>query len=268
MSRAQIEPFIAMSAAERKAKLTLMLIRRFPAERDYLTHPLPAQQPQEGTEAQGIHVFVDASNIMIGFHDELKRARKIPITSHVRRVPFSFHSLALIMERGRQTAKRVLVGSTPLIPAFEEAKQMGYETSILDKVQKAKELTPRQRKYGKGSGTSGQSSGSETNAAYGPEKWTEQAVDEILHLKILESLVDSKEPATIVLATGDAAVAEYSQGFMKMVERALGKGWKVELVSWSKNMSFLYRKKEFRQKWGGMFKVIDLDDFSEELLAL
>jgi hypothetical protein len=93
-------------------------------------------------------------------------------------------------------------------------------------------------------------------------------VDEILHLKILESLVDTDEPATIVLATGDAAEAEFSGGFMKMVERALQRGWNVELVSFSQVTSFAYRRKEFRAKWGKQFRFIALEEFNEELLDM
>ncbi|KAL9121238.1 MAG: hypothetical protein Q9187_002203 [Circinaria calcarea] len=169
-----------------------------------------------------------------------------------------------LMKRGRPVAKRVLVGSDNF-PAIQEAKLLGYETNILDRVHKAKELTPRQKKYRNGNGTSGASSGSETNATHAPEKWVEQAVDEILHLKILESVVDAHEPSIIVLATGDAAEAEYSGGFLKMVERALQKGWKVELVSFRRNISSAYKRNEFRSKWGPSFKIIELDDFVEEL---
>ncbi|KAI9723624.1 MAG: hypothetical protein M1812_000924 [Candelaria pacifica] len=268
--RSHIEPLIATSGPNKKAKLTQSLIRRFESEKKSLMNPFPLHNPTTAIDsnASGLHVFVDASNIMIGFHDTLKRARGIPVSRYIRRVPFSFHCLALIMERGRQTAKRVLVGSSPHVPAFDEAKQLGYETSILDRVHKAKELTPRQKKYRNGYGTSGQSSGSETTVAFAPEKWVEQAVDEILHLKILESLVDAAEPSTIILATGDAAEAEYSEGFLRMVERALEKGWSIELISFAQSISFAYRKKEFRQKWGKRFQIIELDEFCEELLAL
>lgn len=96
----------------------------------------------------------------------------------------------------------------------------------------------------------------------------EQGVDELLHMKMLESLVDTQEPATIVLASGDAAEAEYSGGFFKNVERALMKGWKVELVSWSAGLSREYRSPAFLKKWHDKFTIIELDDFSEELLAL
>ena len=203
---------------------------------------------------------------MIGLHDSLKIARGMSLSSRIRRQPISFHNLSIVLERGRPTAKRVLVGSDNF-PAIQEAKLLGYETNILDRVHKAKELTPRQRRYHNANGAT--SSGSETTAAmYAPEKWVEQAVDEILHLKILESVVDAEQPSTIVLATGDAAEAEYSQGFLKMVERALGKGWKVEVCSFKKNISGAYRKKEFRTRWGSMFKIIEMDDFVEELVGV
>ena len=96
----------------------------------------------------------------------------------------------------------------------------------------------------------------------------EQGVDEILHLKILESIVDTDIPGTIVLATGDAAQAEYSEGFMAMAERALKKGWTVELVSWSKNISAMYTRKPWRDAWGERFKIVTLDDYAEELLDM
>ncbi|KAK5001431.1 hypothetical protein LTR39_006966, partial [Cryomyces antarcticus] len=108
--------------------------------------------------------------------------------------------------------------------------------------------------------------GQATTPVYTEEKWVEQGVDEILHLKILESIVDTETPSTVVLATGDAAEAEYSQGFMRMVERALTKGWKVELVSWSKNISGAYKRQDFLRQWGDRFRIIELDDYAEELL--
>ena len=204
---------------------------------------------------------------MIGFQDAFKLSRGFSVFMRIRPLPFSFLNLSLILERGRPTAKRVLAGSDNF-SAIQEAQLIGYEANILDRVHKAKELTPRQRKFRNGYGISGQSSGSETNATHAPEKWVEQAVDEILHLKILESVVDAEEPSTIVLATGDAAEAEYSGGFLRMVERALEKGWKVELVSFSRNTSGAYRKKEFRMRWGQFFKVIELDDFVDVLLGV
>jgi hypothetical protein len=199
---------------------------------------------------------------MVGFHDSVKVSRNIPVTTRIRRLHMSFANFSLIMERGRPAAKRVLVGSDRL-PSITEAEQHGYEANILDRVHKMKHTTPRPSKFRKAHGFANHpTSGPETA---GGERWVEQGVDEILHLKILESIVDTDEPSTIVLATGDAAVAEYSGGFMRMVERALQRGWMVELVSFSQVTSYAYRKKEFRTKWGYQFRIIELDPYVEEL---
>ncbi|KAL8695244.1 MAG: hypothetical protein Q9218_000282 [Villophora microphyllina] len=258
------------AAAKKKEKLMKKLEERFIEDRDFFTgiNMIPSMLMDNTGTKEGIHVFVDASNIMIGFHDTLKLSRGLTLQSRFRRQPFSFHNLSLILERGRPVSKRVLVGSDNY-PSIQEARLIGYETNILDRVHKAKELTPRQKRFssGAGNGTTSGGSGSETTAIYAKEKWVEQAVDEILHLKILESIVDAKSPSTMVLATGDAAEAEYSQGFLRMAERALEKGWKVELVCFSKNMSGMYKRRGFREKWGRKFKVVELDDFVEELLG-
>ncbi|KAL8931682.1 MAG: hypothetical protein Q9211_006796 [Gyalolechia sp. 1 TL-2023] len=262
-----------VAAAAKKEGLMRKLKERFIDDRPFLdSMSIRTLTTADNTGMkEGIHVFVDASNIMIGFNDSLKLSRGLPLYSRLHRQPLSFDRLSLILERGRPTSKRVLVGSDN-IDAIEEAKGIGYEINILNRVLKAKELTPRQKKYSSrtnGSttsatvnGTSG-GSGSETTAA--KEKWVEQAVDEILHLKILESVIDAKEPSTVVLATGDAAEAEYSQGFLRMAERALEKGWKVELVSFKKNMSGMYKRKEFQTRWKGRFHIVELDDYLEEL---
>jgi len=284
--RTVIQPKTIRSGEDRNWAFLLKLISNFYEDRGCLIKP--ANLSNHSNDPKGIHVFVDASNIFIGFLDQLKRARNIPQYVRVPQVNMSFDALALLMERRRPVAKRVLAGSTPNVPPFDVAREIGYECSILDRVWKAKELTDRQRYFqeqdakhrnrsrnrdgdGNSNGyASGGSSESTGNAVptHAPEKFVEQGVDEILHLKILESVVDVEEPTTIVLATGDAAIAEYSQGFMVMVERALKKGWCVELVSWSKNISQMYKRQGFRGKWGDKFKIIELDDYAEELLDM
>ncbi|KAL1962967.1 hypothetical protein VTN77DRAFT_8813 [Rasamsonia byssochlamydoides] len=246
------------SSAERKAGLMIKLLKQFPE----FAVQISSSQKHSGPSSK-IHVFVDSSNIMIGFHDCYKISHNIPVTTRIRRLPLSFHNFSLILERGRPAAKRVLVGSDRFA-AINEAERIGYETNILDRVHKAKQWTPRQLKF-RNALSHGVNSGSEMGSSP-EERWVEQGVDEILHLKMLESLVDAEKPATMVLATGDAAEAEYSGGFLKMVERALHKGWTVELVSFASNTSFAYKRKEFRAKWGSRFKMINLEDYVEELL--
>jgi hypothetical protein len=218
-----------------------------------------------------------------------------------QRIPhqnISFDALVLLLERKRPVAKRVLAGSYPLLPAMELAKQIGYETLILEKVYKARELNERQRRMlamqSRNTfaplGTQGSSPPQINRFApttpntftpmnpfesstqipvqpmSGPEKWVEQGVDEILHLKILESIVDSEEPSTMVVATGDAAKAEYSEGFMVMIRRALKKGWMVELVAFSKSISGEYWKRSFQEEWEGRFTILTLDQWAQYLL--
>lgn len=246
--RIRVHPIAYKSAADRRVGLLTKLLKKFPEYAEVVAQVGRSPCTKSNEQAsRPIHVFVDMSNIMVGFHDSVKLARNIPVKTRIRRLPLSFQNFSLILERGRPAAKRVLVGSDRFA-AIDESQKLGYEANILDRVHKVKHVT-RQLKYRKNPRVSSREggSGSETNDAP-EERWVEQGVDEILHLKILESLVDTDEPATIVLATGDAAKAEYSEGFMKMVERALQRGWNVELVSFSQVTSFAYRRKEFRTK--------------------
>ncbi|KAF3490556.1 uncharacterized protein GIQ15_00073 [Arthroderma uncinatum] len=281
-STIHVEALLTGSMLERQHVLVSLLTEKHAKSRNYLHHGNLREYlcyPLK-TAAAGIHVFVDMSNIMIGFHDCIKKSRDIPVTTRVRRLPLSFQNFSLVLERARPVSKRVLVGSDRF-PAIDEAEELGYEANILERVHKARPSSPRKKTKlfsGGGRGNNGgsgvgnalhdQSSSSETNARQPAERWVEQAVDEILHLKILESIVDTDTPSTIVLATGDAAQAEYSDGFLKMVERALGKGWSVELVSFSSITSRAYTRKSFRDKWGSRFRIFELDVYAEYLLDL
>ncbi|GBF66091.1 hypothetical protein TMEN_8809 [Trichophyton mentagrophytes] len=272
-----IEPLLTGSTIQRQQALVSLLQEKHAKVRNNLNHEILREclcRPLK-TALAGIHVFVDMSNIMVGFHDCIKKSREIPLTTRVRRLPLSFQNFALVLERARPVSKRVLVGSDRY-PAIDEAETLGYEANILERVHKAKPSSPRKKKLSGGGGGDkasrralyDQSSSSETNTQASSERWVEQAVDEILHLKILESIVDTDTPSTIVLATGDAAQAEYSDGFMKMVDRALSKGWYVELVSFSSITSRAYTRKSFRDKWGSRFRIFELDLYAEYLLDL
>jgi hypothetical protein len=155
------------------------------------------------------------------------------------------------------------------VPAHvSEGERLGYEPNILERVVKARTVSSRKKKGGSGSGyaTAGYSSASETQIT-GTMKMQEQAVDELLQMKMLESLVDC-QPSTMILASGDAAEAEYSGGFLKTVERALERGWRVEVAAWKDGLSKEYRSRELRKKWGNKLMIIELDDFAEEMLAV
>ncbi|KAF8866245.1 hypothetical protein BDZ45DRAFT_668083 [Acephala macrosclerotiorum] len=281
---AVVKPLHTLTANEQKAKLAKKLARRFVSEATLIKDPETVTRLGGNKHPKGIHVFIDLSNIVIGFCDRIKlnrvRAGKIQQGARVKQPPFSFHSLALILERGRQVGRRVLVGSTSnalydpysserkLPDHIVEAERLGYEPNILERVAKPHRGTPQKKKGGAGSGyaTSGYSSASETQVS-GRLKMQEQAVDELLQMKMLETLVDF-EPSTIVLASGDAAEAEYSGGFLKTVQRALEKGWKVEVVAWAQGFSHEYRHHGLLTKYKDKLTIIELDEFCEEMLAI
>ena len=72
--------------------------------------------------------------------------------------------------------------------------------------------------------------------------------------------------AESVRALLGGAEAEHSDGFLAHVERAMKKGWKIELISWRQQTNGGYRNKKFRAKWGDQFKIIELDDYLEALI--
>ncbi|PVH97268.1 hypothetical protein DM02DRAFT_533509 [Periconia macrospinosa] len=258
------------------------LLANFPGDLEWLVSPM--QLCNESRATQGIHVFVDASNILIGFQWAMKKYRVAPFD-------ISFDSLALLMERRRPVAKRVFAGShreanpLPYVQKLQEvSRAVGYENTIKEQVFICREETERKRffkdvekmgfqkaveksKRGTGSGSDSET-GTAAAAPLTPSapKWVEQGVDEILHLKMCQSIIDTEVPTTMVLATGDGAEAEHSDGFLAHVERALKKGWKIELVSWKQQTNGGYRNKKFRAKWGDQFKIIELDDYLEALI--
>lgn len=222
-----------------------------------------------------IHIFVDLSNIIIGFYDRLKLDRGIPIVQRYKAPAFAFETFAFILERGRPSSKKIVAGSTvdpwSRWPKYMlEAEDAGYEMNILQRV--TKDANRKAKKWGKsndyGSTTPGGDYSSDDIMTTGviEVKQAEQGVDELLHLKMLQSVCDDS-PGTLVLATGDAAEAEYSDGFLKNVERALSAGWAVELVAWTQGISSSWRNSQFQRKWSDRFRIIELDSFSEELFA-
>ncbi|KAF1848604.1 uncharacterized protein K460DRAFT_364601 [Cucurbitaria berberidis CBS 394.84] len=275
----QPPPITIRSQVDRHFHLFNKLLSHFPEDRKWLVSPM--QLVNEKTTAHGLHAFVDASNIMYGFKDTLR--------THGIYQPYdmSFDSLALIMERRRPVGKRVFAGShreaNPLpqvTKLFETSRAVGYESNVKEQVLIVREESEKKKFFNdvKKVGwhkaqqmRSGSGSDSETGPAPAPKtpsapKWVEQGVDEILHLKMCQSIIDTEAPSTMILASGDGAEAEMSDGFLAHVERALKRGWKVELISWRQQTNGGYRNKKFRTKWADSFRIIELDDFLEDLI--
>lgn len=86
-----IQPIYYLTVEEKTKRLMRKLKERYQVESDSL-----GSNDQDG----GIHVFVDCSNIIIGFYNTLKIKRGYNIRAYTRQAPISWHSLALILERG------------------------------------------------------------------------------------------------------------------------------------------------------------------------
>ena len=240
-----------------------------------MDHDLTLSLSTASVATAPIHIFIDLSNIIIGFYDCMKMKRGIPVQRKVRAPAFSFGNFHQLLARGREVAKKVIAGSLSSNPGAKipeympKAESLGYEMNILQRVTRTVPLRAgnTRRSFGPFTGdssTSGPESSGDDSRPY-LSKQGEQGVDEVLHLKILQSVVDCRHPGTIVLATGDGARAEYSDGFKAHMERALVSGWHVELYSWSHNLSSEWKSSTFTKKWGDKFRVTTLDSCAEEL---
>lgn len=153
-----------------------------------------------------LHVFIDNSNVL-GGAQRAATTQEPTIPWYALRVHFG-HFFGLI-EGGRPVATRVLGGSIP--PGHEAlwdaARAHGYSTDLL-------------RKVVKDTGRLG-----------------EQGVDEVLHLKIANALLDHKAPQTLVLVTGDGSTSEFQTSFADQVRRAGRQGWHIEVWSWRDQLS-------------------------------
>jgi hypothetical protein len=87
----------------------------------------------------------------------------------------------------------------------------------------------------------------------------EQGVDEAIHLRIANLLLDSDTPGTMVLATGDGRLTEQSCSFTQQVKRAARRQWQVEIWSWAEQLSPVLRNT--RAEFAENVKVFKFDEW-------
>lgn len=200
----------------------------------------------------GIHVFVDMSNIIIGFQKALRARFGLPESSRFVPLPqmnlVFFHEL---LTRDRY-AEWLNVGCSVRPnrnePTFvQELKDLGYRVDLRNR-------RPEQ-------------SGADNHNTFeaGGFRYVEDMVDETLQIRISESVMQYfEEPGTLVIATGDARPAKYSDGFLTQAQRALKMGWSVEVVSWKASLSSAWTTLLKDQSIGSRFRIIELDQFLDE----
>lgn len=268
-------------------RITALLTQDFSgADSDFSDPRGPAPRPRDSL----IHVFIDHSNILIGFLTYARRHASL--SGRKRRL--SHAALALLLERGRPITRRCLATSSPLYQPTDTAEQLGYEVCIFVRVPDggngqyrrppsantnaeswrkghARASSDSDKGIGGSGGTGLTASGS--GGRNGRVRYREQGVDELLQLKLHQAIADADVPrpgATIVLATGDGNVGQFSdQGFLGPVRIALKKGWRVELYAWEDGLSRAW-KKEFGEgtPWKDRFRIIKMEDFGEDLLEV
>ncbi|CCM03453.1 uncharacterized protein FIBRA_05586 [Fibroporia radiculosa] len=264
--------------------------------------------PEPRSQDTLIHVFVDHSNILIGFLTYLRR--HLHHMNRSRSKHISHAALALILERGRPITRRVLVASSPLYQPVNTAEQIGYEVRVYARVPDTGDGADRQHythsnnnggphttsrgrdrkgaaqhvrghshKNSLGGGTSTESDtgtgvGIGVNGGGGASRvrYREQGVDELLQLKLHQAIagVDEVPPgATIVLATGDGNVGQFNEeGFLGCVRTALKKGWSVELYAWEGGLSRAWLREFGEGPYSKKFEVYMLDRFAADLLEV
>ena len=174
------------------------------------------------------HVFVDNSNIFGGAQ---RAAGVLEPEAMWPAVRVYYRNLFQLIEGDGDAATRVLAGSVP--PGNDElwrhAQRLGYDTDLLRRVD----------------GDDG--------------RLVEQAVDEMLHLKIAIALLDHEPPQTLVIASGDGNEAPGGTSFPGQAERALRRGWLVEVWSWEEQLTSRYRN--LCHAYPGQVTVQALDPF-------
>lgn len=157
-----------------------------------------------------VHVFFDNSNVIWG-----ARYACLDLEPHVYEYAIRLHfdTLFNLIEGNREIATKVLAGSVP--PSCDAlwayADKHGYTTDLLRKVERE-------------DGTIG-----------------EQGVDEILHLKIANAVLDNPS-GVLAIATGDGKISKFGTGFVTQIDRALAHGWGVEVWSWSQVCHHKYQQ--------------------------
>ncbi|GAA5944500.1 uncharacterized protein JCM15063_006382 [Sporobolomyces koalae] len=169
-----------------------------------------------------VDIFIDNSNVIYSFlnwareRNDAKVIQKLyktnagdkgksvkVLTLGGKKIKMDYRVLFGLLERGRKVERRILVGSSPLWQSLEPAVNWGYEVSLLQRVPRTFPVDPQAQSANSGNASSTKlgsnlskkrdKSGKLVSVPKGGKEvkhYKEQAVDELVHLKILESILD------------------------------------------------------------------------------
>lgn len=209
------------------------------------------------------------SNINISFQHNLRVKYLVDENARFSPLPtLDMRFLTEILVRGRQVIAfnagcSVLPGK-PITRYVQELRDYGYHVDLRER----KRVVARPAKLLRGKAGASASSSDELPASTGRARYVEDLVDKTLQTRIAESVMEHFQTnGTIVIATGDAQPAQFSDGFLTYAERALKMGWYVEVVSWKRSLSSYWKSSGWTSQWGNSFRIIELDEFVDDLLA-
>ena len=157
-----------------------------------------------------VHVFIDNSNLFGGAQ---RAARTVEPGVPWQAIRMYYRNFFWLLEDGRDVQTRVLGGSIP--PGndalWDYARDEGYDTSLLKRI------------------------------TLDDGRLVEQAVDEVLHLRIAMALLRFEPPQTLVIGTGDGNQGHFGTSFDELVHTALNRCWEVEVWSWQAQLSGRFR---------------------------
>lgn len=195
--------------------------------------PAPLVQLNEADDDRPrVEVFIDNSNVLYSFLNWVRSRSDAKVTSLKapgkdaagnpktvktvtvagKKVKLDYRVLFAVLERGRKVERRVIAGSSTLWQSLEPAVEWGYEVSLLQRVPRAENSKMSAAHISAAANQlAAQSNGNKKRGGKGPQNaeivvpqpvqgssqvkhYKEQAVDELVHLKILQSLLDFNPP--------------------------------------------------------------------------
>jgi hypothetical protein len=228
------------------------------------------QSQYRTADPNAVHVFLDHSNINISFRRALQsKFANGDFSARFNPSPeFNLEFFSEILLRGRQV--RILNAGCSTRPDHpqptfvDELRRLGYHVDVRERKPVVGDPRPHHTKT---HASSKHPRKRKTAAASQDDtRYVEDLVDETLQTRIGESVMEFfQDQGTLVLATGDGKPAKYSDGFFAYADRALRMGWNVELVSWNLGLSSSWSDPEWTRKWGPRFRIIQLDEFIDDL---
>ncbi|KAG8905599.1 ATP phosphoribosyltransferase (ATP-PRTase) (ATP-PRT) [Tulasnella sp. 403] len=133
-----------------------------------VAYPAVVARPAPGSQEALLYVFIDHSNMLVGFLEWVRRQKhqNLPGISRSTKAKLSHAALVLLLERGRKCLRRVLVASSPLYQSLDEIGSMGYQLSVLQRVE-IKEGTPNGKGHSRNPSSGVTTPASSSVAAFG-----------------------------------------------------------------------------------------------------